>query len=378
MRVVAASRRSSPIEQSPIGRLKGFDDLEVALSIGVQRMVRSDLGASGVMFSIDTESGFPRVAVISAAWGLGELVVQGIVDPDKYVVFKPLLDDPRLTPIIEKSVGAKQRKMVYGRGASARTRTIETTERERRAVVLSDDDILTLARWAATVEKHYGRPMDMEWAKDGVTSELFLVQARPETVQAAKSVTAFVVNRLTGEGPLLATGAAIGDGIAAGEVCSIRDPSEISRFRDGAILVTEMTDPDWVPIMSRAAGIVTDHGGSTSHAAIVSRELGIPAVVGTGDGTAVLRRRDAGDPESAPKVRKATCTRHPALRAGRGRRRASIPATRTRLMVNIASPAAAFRWWRLPGDGRRTRAHGVHHQQPDRRSTRWRSSTPSE
>lgn len=331
-------------------QLKGFDDLEVALSIGVQRMVRSDLGASGVMFSIDTESGFPRVAVISAAWGLGELVVQGIVDPDKYVVFKPLLDDPQLKPIIEKSVGAKQRKMVYGRGASARTRTVETTERERRAVVLSDDDIIRLARWAATVEEHYGRPMDMEWAKDGVTNELFLVQARPETVQATKSVTAFVVNRLTGEGPLLASGAAIGDGIAAGKVCIIRDPSEISRFPDGAILVTEMTDPDWVPIMSRAAGIITDHGGSTSHAAIVSRELGIPAVVGTGDGTAVLI-------DGAPVT--LSCAEGEEGHVYRGILPyerdevdvSEIPATRTRLMVNIASPAAAFQWWRLPAAG---------------------------
>lgn len=331
-------------------QLKGFDDLEVALSIGVQRMVRSDRGASGVMFSIDTESGFPRVAVISAAWGLGELVVQGIVDPDKYVVFKPLLDDPQLKPIIEKSVGAKQRKMVYGRGASARTRTIETTERERRAFVLDDDDITKLARWAATVEEHYGRPMDMEWARDGVTDELFLVQARPETVQATKSVTAFVINRLTGDGPLLASGAAIGDGIAAGEVCIIRDPSEISRFRDGAILVTEMTDPDWVPIMSRAAGIITDHGGSTSHAAIVSRELGIPAVVGTGDGTAVLI---GGTPVTL------SCAEGEeghvyggVLPYERNEVDVSeIPATRTRLMVNIASPAAAFQWWRLPAAG---------------------------
>lgn len=331
-------------------QLKGFDDLEVALSIGVQRMVRSDVGASGVMFSIDTESGFPRVAVISAAWGLGELVVQGIVDPDKYVVFKPLLDDPRLKPIIEKTVGAKERKMVYGRGASARTRTIETTARERRAVVLPDEDIVELARWSAAVERHYGRPMDMEWAKDGVTNELFLVQARPETVQATKSVTAFVVNRLTGAGPLLARGAAIGDGIAAGEVCMIRDPSEISRFRDGAILVTEMTDPDWVPIMSRAAAIVTDHGGSTSHAAIVSRELGIPAVVGTGDGTSVLV-------DSSPVTLSCAEGEEGHVYGGilpyeRDEVDVSeIPATRTRLMVNIASPAAAFQWWRLPAAG---------------------------
>lgn len=331
-------------------QLKGFDDLDVALSIGVQRMVRSDVGASGVMFSIDTESGFPRVAVISAAWGLGELVVQGSVDPDKYVVFKPLLADSRLTPIIEKSVGAKLHKMVYGRGARARTRTVATQVAERRAVVLSDEEIIELARWATVVERHYGRPMDLEWAKDGVTRELFLVQARPETVQATKSVTAFVVNRLTGEGPMLATGAAIGDGIATGAVCLIRDPSEIGDFRDGAILVTEMTDPDWVPIMSRAAGIVTDHGGTTSHAAIVSRELGIPAVVGTGTGTSVLV-------DGTPVTLSCAAGEEGHVYGGtlpfeRDEIDVStIPATRTQLMVNVASPATAFRWWRLPAAG---------------------------
>jgi pyruvate,water dikinase len=331
-------------------QLKGFDDLTVALSIGVQRMVRSDLGASGVMFSIDTESGFPGVAVISAAWGLGELVVQGIVDPDKYMVFTPLLDDPSLAPIIERTIGAKERKMVYGRGSSARTRTVDTTQREREAVVLDDGDILQLARWAVIVAKHYGRAMDMEWAKDGETGELFLVQARPETVQATKSVSAFVVERLTGEGRLLLRGAAIGEGITTGEVCVIRDPSEITRFREGAILVTEMTDPDWVPIMSRAAGIITEHGGTTSHAAIVSRELGKPAVVGTGNATSVLHEGQ-----------------HVTLSCAEGEEGhiydgilpferdeidlSAIPTTRTRLMVNIASPAAAFQWWRLPAAG---------------------------
>jgi len=331
-------------------QLTGFDDLEVALSIGVQRMVRSDVGASGVMFSIDTESGFPRVAVISGAWGLGELVVQGSVDPDKYVVYKPLLDEPRFTPIIEKTVGAKQHKMVYGRGAGARTRRIATSDAERRALVLSDEEVLELARWATLVEQHYGRPMDLEWAKDGVTDELFLVQARPETVQARKSATSFVVHRLTGGGPTLVSGAAIGDGIATGEVCLIRDPAEIGRFRDGAILVTEMTDPDWVPIMSRASGIVTDHGGSTSHAAIVSRELGIPAVVGTGTATSLLAD---GMPVTL------SCAEGETGRVYDGVLPhetdevdvSSIPATRTRLMVNIASPAAAFRWWRLPAAG---------------------------
>lgn len=331
-------------------QLKGFDDSSVALSIGVQRMVRSDLGASGVMFSIDTESGFPDVAVISAAWGLGELVVQGIVDPDTYMVFTPLLADPSLSPIIERSVGAKERKMVYGRGGSARTRTVDTTPREREAIVLAEDDILQLARWAAIVAGHYGRPMDMEWAKDGETGELFLVQARPETVQATRSVSAFVVNRLTGEGPLLLRGAAIGEGIAVGDVCIVRDPSEITRFPDGAILVTEMTDPDWVPIMSRASGIVTEHGGTTSHAAIVSRELGKPAVVGTGDATTVLREGQqvtlsCAEGEEGHVYGGILPFERDEVDL------TAIPATTTRLMVNIASPAAAFQWWRLPAAG---------------------------
>lgn len=330
--------------------LKGFDDLDVALSIGVQRMVRSDIGASGVMFSIDTESGFPRVVEISAAWGLGELVVQGIVDPDSYKLFSPLLADPSLSPIIERTVGAKERKMIYARGASARTRIVDTSPRERAALVLADGDILQLARWATAVAEHYGRPMDMEWAKDGETGELFLVQARPETVQATRSVSHFVVHRLTGTGPLLLSGVAIGDGIATGEVCVIRDPSEITRFRDGAILVTEMTDPDWVPIMSRAAGIITEHGGATSHAAIVSRELGKPAVVGTGTATTALK-----DGEQVT----LSCAEGEAGRIYGGIvpfvrdeiDLSAIPPTKTRLMVNIASPAAAFQWWRLPAAG---------------------------
>ena len=331
-------------------QMKGFGDLSAALSIGVQRMVRSDLGASGVMFSIDTESGFPRVAVISAAWGMGELVVQGIVDPDTYMVFTPLLEDASCSPIIERSVGAKERKLVYGRGGSARTRTVVTTSREREARVLADGDILQLARWAVAVARHYGRPMDMEWAKDGQTGELFLVQARPETVHGAHSTSSFAVHRLTAQGPLLVQGSAIGDRIATGEVCIIRDPAHIERFRDGAILVTEMTDPDWVPIMSRAAGIVTEHGGTTSHAAIVSRELGIPAVVGTGNATTVLRD---GQPVTL------SCAAGEVGRVYDGilpfEREvidlSAIPPTRTQLMVNIASPAAAFQWWRLPAAG---------------------------
>ncbi|QDY89486.1 phosphoenolpyruvate synthase [Arthrobacter sp. UKPF54-2] len=337
--------------------VKGFDHLDVALSIGVQRMVRSDVGASGVMFSIDTDSGFPRAAVISAAWGLGETVVQGSINPDKYLVFKPLLGDVAgegaaegISPIIEKTRGSKAQKMVYSRGGHARTRTVDTSDAERRAFVLADAEILTLARWAVTVEEHYGRPMDMEWARDGETGELFMVQARPETVQSLKTGSRFTLHHMLETGTVLATGAAIGDSIAQGTACVIRSAADIEKFRDGAILVTEMTDPDWVPIMKRAAGIVTDHGGPTSHAAIVSRELGVPAVVGTGNATGVLAEGLAvtlscaeGDQGRVYAGTLAFETEEVDL--------GELPATRTKVMVNIASPAAAFQWWRLPADG---------------------------
>lgn len=330
--------------------VKGFDHLDAALSIGIQRMVRSDVGGSGVMFSIDTESGFPRVAVISAAWGLGETVVQGTVNPDKYLVFKPLLETPGCSPIIEKTLGAKSRKMIYSKGGSARTRMVDTSEREQQSFVLADSEILQLARWAVVIEAHYGHPMDMEWAKDGLTGELFMVQARPETVQARKTGTRFTTHHLTQEGTLLLSGAAIGDAIATGSACVIRDPADIENFRDGAILVTEMTDPDWVPIMTRASGIVTDHGGTTSHAAIVSRELGIPAVVGTSTATEVLKEGQditlscaEGDQGH---IYEGTLTfETEEIDLG------TLPATRTAVMVNIASPAAAFQWWRLPAAG---------------------------
>ncbi|MEO7121746.1 MAG: phosphoenolpyruvate synthase [Lacisediminihabitans sp.] len=330
--------------------VKGFDHLDAALSIGIQRMVRSDVGGSGVMFSIDTDSGFPDVAVISAAWGLGETVVQGTVNPDKYLVFKPLLETSGCAPIIEKALGAKSRKMIYSKGGSARTRMMDTSVREQQSFVLADSEILQLARWAVIVETHYGRPMDMEWAKDGLSGDLFMVQARPETVQAQKTGTRFTTHHLTQEGTILLSGAAIGDAIATGSACVIRDPADIESFRDGAILVTEMTDPDWVPIMTRASGIVTDHGGPTSHAAIVSRELGIPAVVGTGTATEVLKEGQeitlscaAGDQGHIYEGILAFETEEIDL--------GSLPSTRTAVMVNIASPAAAFQWWRLPAAG---------------------------
>ena len=327
-----------------------FDHLQVALSIGVQRMVRSDLAGSGVMFSIDTESGFPHVVAINAAWGLGESVVQGWVDPDKYTVFKPLLEKKGCVPIVEKVSGPKQQKVVYATGGSARTATVATTQREQRAFVLAEDEILQLARWAVAIEAHYGRPMDMEWAKDGETNELYVVQARPETVESGKAKAQFRTYRLQAKGKPILAGAAVGEAIAAGRACVLHSADEMARFPDGAILVTEMTDPDWVPIMKRAAGIVTDHGGTTSHAAIVSRELGVPAVVGTGQGTALLadgREITLSCAEGEQGVVYEGRLPFEAVDVDLS----GLPQTRTAMMVNVGSPGAAFRWWRLPARG---------------------------
>ena len=329
---------------------KGFDHLKVALSVGVQKMVRSDIGGAGVMFSIDTETGFDKVVVIDAAWGLGENVVQGAVDPDEYQVFKPLLDAEKLSPIVEKKLGQKARKMVYATGGDAPTRNISTSKVEQASFVLSDQEILQLARWACTIESHYGMPMDMEWAKDGETGELFIVQARPETVQSRKEASTFKTYRMKRKGRRLITGLSIGDAIVAGKVCLIRNAAEIGRFADGAVLVTETTDPDWVPIMKRAAAIVTDHGGRTSHAAIVSRELGLPAIVGTGNATEVFH-----DEQEVT----VSCAEGDEgfVYEGIGEfevedlRLDNVPDTQTQVMLNLANPAAAFRWWRLPADG---------------------------
>jgi pyruvate,water dikinase len=328
----------------------GFDHLRVALSIGVQRMVRADTGAAGVMFSIDTETGFPRVILIDAAWGLGEGVVQGTVDPDEYVVFKPLLADTRLTPIVHKAVGRKLRKTVYASVGRQGTRTVRTSREERAALVLSDEDILQLARWAVTIEAHYGRPMDMEWAKDGVTGELFIVQARPETIAARREAGTLKTYAIKAKGSRLLSGLSIGDAVATGTVCRLDDPSRSERFPDDAILVTGMTDPDWVPIMARAAAIVTDHGGRTSHAAIVSRELGLPAVVGARDATRVLRDGQAVTVSCAEGAEGVVYDGIAEVEVKDASLEA-LPSTRTKVMLNLGNPAAALRWWRLPSDG---------------------------
>jgi pyruvate,water dikinase len=331
---------------------KGFDHTQVALSIGVQKMVRSDMASSGVMFSIDTETGFPRAVVINAAWGLGEQVVQGHVTPDEYMVFKPLLNREELTPIIEKSLGEESTKMIYA-AAGEKHRSVEvidTTHEERAMFVLSDEEVLKLARWACTIEEHYGRPMDIEWAKDGYDGELYIVQARPETVQSRRAAGVMHSYSLKEEGTLLLTGISIGEAIAAGKVCRLKSAADIADFVDGSILVTGMTDPDWVPIMRRAAAIVTDRGGRTCHAAIVSRELGIPAIVGTGNATRLLKEEQEvtiscaeGNEGHVYEGILAYDEVEVSLE--------NMPTTETRIMLNIASPQAAFHWWQLPCEG---------------------------
>ena len=328
---------------------KGFDDLDVALSVGIQKMVRSDIASAGVMFSIDTETGFQDVAIITAAWGLGENVVQGTVNPDQYTVFKPLLKEG-LQPIIEKVKGSKEKKMVYATEGSETIENVATSGKERQAFVLSDEEILQLGRWAVAIESHYGKPMDMEWAKDGDTGELYIVQARPETVQSQKSASSLKTYKLKEQGEEILAGLSIGEAIASGKVCRVQSSKDIDKVKDNSILVTEMTDPDWVPIMKRVAGIVTDYGGRTCHAAIVSRELGIPAIVGTKDATRTL------EDETEVTISCAEGDRGIVYQGSLEFVTESIdledvPKTKTQIMMNIASPAAAFRWWRLPAQG---------------------------
>ena len=326
----------------------GFYHMEVALSVGVQEMVRSDLASSGVMFSIDTETGFPRTVLITGAWGLGETVVQGMVDPDEFQVFKPLLDQQQLVPIVEKSLGAKRTKMIYGQEGS--TVLADASDDERSRFVLTDDEVLKLARYAVLIEQHYGVPMDMEWAKDGETGELYIVQARPETVQSRREAGELKTYKLKDKGERLVSGLAIGDAIGTGKVCHLDSADEIEQFKAGSVLVTKITDPDWVPIMKRASAIVTDHGGRTSHAAIVSRELGLPAIVGASgateklsDGQDVTVSCAEGDEGHVYEgIADIDVTE---IDIGK------IPRTRTKVMLNVANPSAAFRWWRLPADG---------------------------
>ncbi len=333
---------------------KGFDHFSVYLSVAVQKMVRSDMACSGVMFTLDTESGFKDVVYITGSWGLGEAVVQGKVNPDEYYVFKPTLKQG-FRPVLSKKLGAKQIKMIYGQSNRAPIKTVRTTKDERLRFVLSDDEILKLAKWAVIIEEHYGRPMDIEWAKDGDgknvgTGELYIVQARPETVHATKQQKYYEIYKLKGEGKVICTGKAVGSKIGQGKARVILKLEEIADFQPGEVLVTDMTDPDWEPIMKKAAAIVTDRGGRTCHAAIVSRELGIPCIVGTEKATQLIK---SGDEITVD------CSQGEVGRVLEGLVSyeveridlSSIPQTKTKLMMNVGIPEQAFSQAQIPNDG---------------------------
>jgi pyruvate, water dikinase len=269
---------------------KGFDHFNIALSVGVQKMVRSDLAVSGVMFSIDTETGFKDAVLVTGSYGLGENIVQGAVNPDEFYIYKPTLKQG-FKPIIYRKLGSKQQRMVYDTQGTKPVKNISVSEGERKVFCMSDEEVLQLARWACIIEDHYSqkagyfKPMDMEWAKDGQSGELFIVQARPETVQSRKDLTKLIQFKLKQKGKVLVTGRSVGSKIGKGNANVIRDVKNINDFKKGEVLVTEMTDPDWEPIMKIASAIVTNRGGRTCHAAIISRELGIPCVVGTTNST---------------------------------------------------------------------------------------------
>jgi pyruvate,water dikinase len=334
---------------------KGFDHLKVGLSIGIQRMVRSDLASSGVMFSIDTESGFPDVVLIDAAYGLGENVVQGSVNPDEYYVFKPTLKRG-FRPILQKIVGSKEFKLIYDVGGGKMVKNVPVGADDRSRFAINDEEILTLARWACLIEDHYSRkrscytPMDMEWAKDGRTGELFIVQARPETVHSQKRFEALEVYQLKEKGLVLAQGHSVGEKIAQGPVRVVRSAQNLHQVRDGDVLVTEKTDPDWEPTMKKAAAIVTDRGGRTCHAAIVSRELGLPAIVGTENGTERLKDGQAVT---------VSCAEGDIGFVYEGRLNFEIermnlhelPRPRTKVMMNVGNPEEAFHLSFMPNDG---------------------------
>jgi len=336
----------------------GFDHNEVALSIGIQQMVRSDRGSAGVMFTIDTETGFPDVVLVNSNWGLGENVVQGTVSPDEYLVYKPSLDIEGTAPIIRKHLGQKEKTMLFARDAGKTTKNIDTPASRRRRFSLHDEDVLLLAKWAKIIEEHYSvrrnisSPMDIEFAKDGRTGKLYIVQARPETVQTRSNSVEMISYALIDANPpkSLIEGTSVGQKIIHGEVCVVSDVNELSSFRPGCILVSEITDPDWVPIMRQAAGIVTDHGGRTCHAAIVSRELGIPAIVGTGTATKVLKDGQqvtlCCDGSNVGRIYEGSLEYSRELTDLK-----DIPSTKTKVMLNLADPDSALRWWRLPIDG---------------------------
>jgi pyruvate,water dikinase len=335
---------------------KGFDHMSVALSIGVQKMVRSDLASSGVIFSIDTETGFKDAILITGAYGLGETVVQGTVNPDEFYVFKPTLKEGYRS-IIQKKLGTKEVKMIYAHETDSESTVINPVSLEdRNRFCISEDEILTLAKWTMIIENHYSqkagyfKPMDIEWGKDGKTGNLFILQARPETVQSQKDVNVLENYVLLDKKEPIVTGTSVGSKIGAGPVHVIESVSEIKRFRKGEILVSDMTDPDWEPIMKIASAIVTNKGGRTCHAAIVSRELGVPCIVGTGNGTTILH----DVPEAT-----VSCAEGEAGKVYKGILKYDIhkinvqemERPRTKIMMNVGDPDNAFKLAPIPNDG---------------------------
>jgi pyruvate,water dikinase len=330
---------------------QGFAHGDVALSAAVQQMVRSDLGASGVMFTLDTESGFRDVVFITAAYGLGEMVVQGAVNPDEFYVHKPMLERGR-PAIVRRALGSKQQKMIYADGAAGAhpVRTVEVPEAARHRFSLDDADVLELARAAVAIEKHYRRPMDIEWAKDGADGRIYVLQARPETVKSRVHGGTDEQFRLQKRGAVLATGRAIGHKIGAGPVRVVADASLMSKVRKGDVLVTDMTDPNWEPVMKLASAIVTNRGGRTCHAAIIARELGIPAVVGCGDATAKLREDQAVT---------VSCAEGDTGNVYEGSlpfevsvvERGAMPEIPVKIAMNVGNPQLAFDFAQLPNAG---------------------------
>ncbi|MBD2690919.1 phosphoenolpyruvate synthase [Anabaena catenula] len=334
---------------------KGFDHFEVALSVGVQKMVRSDLACSGVMFSIDTETGFKDAALITAAYGLGETVVQGAVNPDEYLVFKPTLQQG-FKPILQKRLGTKEIKMVYDLGGMKLTKNVSVLPSERNQFALNNDEILQLANWACIIEDHYSQvrgmdtPMDIEWAKDGVTGELFIVQARPETVQSQKSKTVLKSYHLQEKSAVLLTGRSVGEMIGQGKAKVILDANQIQQFQAGDVLVTNRTDPDWEPIMKKASAIVTNSGGRTCHASIIAREMGIPAIVGCGNATTLLQ---TGQEITVSCAEGETGKVYAGLLNFEIQELTldNLPRTRTKIMMNVGNPEEALGLTAIPNDG---------------------------
>ena len=331
---------------------QGFDHDQVALSAGIQKMVRSDLAASGVMFTLDTESGFRDAVLITGAWGLGETVVQGAVNPDEFFVYKPALE-AGLNAVLSRTCGEKAIKMVYNDSAEhgKSVRTVDVPDSDRRQFCLSDEQVEELARYAMAIEAHYGRPMDIEWAQDGEDDGLYIVQARPETVRSREDESAAIERYiLKQEGVELASGRAIGQRIGCGRARVIADPSHMHEVEAGDVLITDMTDPDWEPVMKRAAAIVTNRGGRTCHAAIIARELDIPAVVGCGDATEALTNSEDVT---------VSCVEGDTgfIYAGRlefevqRRTVGDMPELPVKIMMNVGNPTRAFDFARIPNDG---------------------------